>query len=245
MRIRLLTALAAAAAVLLLVSACSDPAVDDGDGDPRAIRVTGSGEVRAAPTLATVRTGVEVRAASVTAARAAAAAAADAVYAALRATGVADDDIRTVAFQIYPEYDYRDETPRIAGYLVANTVEVTVRAVDRVGELIDAVAAAGGDAVRFDGIVFAHDDPGALAHEARALALADARGKAEHLAALSGVRLGAVRSITETYGAAPFADAPAAQLLTHRYQRRQVYGGGNHVVGRLPHVDVVVGMHQP
>ena len=70
--------------------------------------------------------------------------------------------------------------------------------------------AEGGDAVRFDGIVFAHDDPGALAHEARALALADARGKAEQLAAGSGVRLGAIRSITETRGAVPFAEAPAA-----------------------------------
>ena len=135
MRIRFLTALGAAAAVLLFASACSDTAVDDGAG---AIRVTGSGEVRAAPTIATVRTGVEVRAASVTAARAA------------------------------------------------------------------------GDAVRFDGIVFAHDDPGALAQEARALALADARGKAEQLATLSGVTLGAVRSITETRGTAPFAETPAA-----------------------------------
>ncbi len=208
--IRFLTALAAAAAVLFFASACSDTAVDDGGGDARAIRVSGSGEVQAAPTIATVRTGVEVRAESVTAARAAAAEAANAVYAALHATGVADGDISTIAFQIYPEYDYRDETPRVTGYGVSNTVEVTVRAVDRVGEMIDAVAAAAGDAVRFDGIVFAHDDPGALAQEARALAMADARGKAEHLATLSGVTLGAVRSITETRGTAPFAEPPAA-----------------------------------
>ena len=73
--------------------------------------------------------------------RAGAAEAAGAVIAALRANE--ERDIRTVNFFIYPFYDYRDDTPRVTGYVVANTI--TVRDVDGVGELIDAVAAAGGE----------------------------------------------------------------------------------------------------
>ena len=158
-------------------------------------------------------TGVEVRAQSVAEARARAADAANAVVAALLAEGVEEGDIRTVDFYIYPEYDYRDETPRIVGYVVSNTVEVTVRDVERVGELIDAVAAAGGDAVRFGGISFAREDPGALAREARELAIADARAKAEQLAELTGVSLGSVVSVAETSWAAPLVGlSPGAEF---------------------------------
>ena len=196
-------------AFLVLASACFENSVDDLNESPPSISVSGSGsgEVRAEPDIVTVSTGVEVRADSVAEARAGAAEAAGAVIAALRANGVEERDIRTVNFFIYPFYDYRDDTPRVTGYVVANTVEVTVRDVDGVGELIDAVAAAGGDAVRFDGIYFAHEDPAALTEQARELAIADARAKAEQLAEHSGVTLGKVISVYETSWAAPLVGA--------------------------------------
>ena len=212
-RSRTIAALLAAFAVLMLGSACFQAQVEEGAETASFISVTGTGEVRAEPDIATVSTGVEVRAQSVAEARARAADAANAVVAALLAEGVEEGDIRTVDFYIYPEYDYRDETPRVSGYTVSNTVQVTVRDVDRVGELIDAVAAAGGDAVRFNGISFAREDPGALAREARELAIADARAKAEQLAELTGVSLGSVVSVAETSWAAPLVGpSPGAEF---------------------------------
>ena len=209
-RSRLLAALAAVAVLAVLGVAC---APEGGDEAVRSISVTGTGEVRAEPDIATVSTGVEVRADTVAEARAGAAAAANAVVAALRAEGVAETDIRTVNFSIRPMYDYSGETPRIVGYVVSNTVMVTVRDVESVGELIDAVAEAGGDSVRFDGISFSHDDPAALAEEARELAIQDARAKAEQLAALTGVRLGSVISVVETSWAAPLVGfSPRAEF---------------------------------
>lgn len=204
-RPRLLAVLGAAAAFLVLASACFQAEVDEVGDDARSISVTGTGEVRAEPDIAIVSTGVEVQAESVAEARARAAETASAVIGALRDHGVDESDIRTVDFYIYPQYDYRDETPRVVGYTVSNTVQVTVRDVDSVGELIDAVAAAGGDAVRFGGISFAHEDPGVLTTQARELAMADARAKAEQLAELTGVSLGQVISVAETSWAAPFA----------------------------------------
>ena len=209
-RPRLFAVLGATLAFLVLGSACFEASVEEGDDVERFISVNGTGEVRAEPDIATVSTGVEVRADSVAEARAGAAGAASAVIAALRDNGVDEADIRTVNFFIRPVYDYSGETPRITGYIVSNTVQVTVRDVEGVGELIDAVAEAGGNAVRFDGISFAHEDPGALTQQARDLAIADARAKAEQLAELTGVTLGSVLSVAETSWAAPLA-APAAR----------------------------------
>ena len=212
-RSRLLAVLLAAAVFLVLASACFPISVEEGDDNPPAISVSGSGEVQAEPDIATLSTGVEVSADTVVEARAGAAEAAGAVIAALRENGVEERDIRTVDFFIYPVYDYRDETPRITGYTVSNSVEVTVREVEGVGELIDAVAVAGGDAVRFDGISFAHEDPVGLTQQARELAMADARAKAEQLAELNGVTLGEPLSIVETSWAAPrVGSAPRAEF---------------------------------
>lgn len=212
-RARMLVSLVAVAAVLVLASACFEASVEEGGEEVRSISVNGTGEVRAEPDIATVSTGVEVRAETVAAARAGAAQAANAVIATLRDRGVEASDIRTVNFYVYPEYDYRNETPRVTGYVFSNTVQVTIRDVEAVGDLIDAIAAAGGDAVRFDGISFSHADPGALAEQARERAVADARAKAEQLAALTGVTLGPIITVIETSWAAPFVGlAPRAEF---------------------------------
>lgn len=209
---RLLATIAAAGAFLLLASACFETSLEEGGEAPRSISVSGSGEVRAEPDVATVSTGVEVSAPTVAEARAGAAGAANAVIDTLVDHGVDESDIRTINFSIYPMYDYRDDAPRITGYVVSNTVEVTVREVEAIGELIDAVAAAGGDAVRFGGISFAHEDPGELTRQARELAIADARAKAEQIAELTGVALGELISVAETSWAAPLAAAPRAEF---------------------------------
>ena len=209
-RTHLIAVLGAAAAFLVLASACFQASVEEGVDTDRSISVNGTGEVLAEPDIASVSTGVEVQAASVAEARAGAADATGAVIAALVAHGIEETDIRTVNFSIYPMYDYRDETPRISGYVVSNAIEVTVRDIEGIGELIDAVAAAGGDAIRFNGISFGHENPEALTEQARELAMADARAKAEQLAELTGVTLGEPISIVETSWAAPFP-VPAAR----------------------------------
>ena len=104
-RSRMLAALVAVVALLVLASACFETSVEDGVDGTRSISVTGTGEVRVEPDIATVSTGVEVRAETVAEARAGAAEASNAVIAALRAHGVEESDVRTVDFYVYPEYD--------------------------------------------------------------------------------------------------------------------------------------------
>ncbi len=193
--------------LLVFGAACVQATAEPPSAEPRSISVSGAGEILAEPDIATVNTGVEVQATTVAEARAGAAETAAAVIAALRAGGVEERDIRTTHFSIRAAYDYRGETTRLVGYVVSNTVEVTVRNLAGIGELIDAVAAAGGDAVRFDGISFAHETAAALIQQARKLAVEDARAKAGEIADLTGVTLGSVLTVHETGRAVPRAGA--------------------------------------
>ena len=61
-------------------------------------------------------------------------------------------------------------------------VTAKIREMDKVGSIIDAVAAAGGDYTRINNIAFSVDDPSPYYTEARQKAMADAKAKAEQLA---------------------------------------------------------------
>ena len=171
------------------------------------IWVDGTGSVSAASDVADLSFGVETGADTVADARAEAASAMDAVIASLGINGVAGDDIRTTHFSIQPVTVYEegprgDQTPKIVGYRVSNFATARIRDLSAVGGIIDAAAAAGGDAVRINGIGLAVDDPQPLEVEARKLALEDATAKAEQIASVMNVTLGDPVYISQ-YGGAP------------------------------------------
>lgn len=65
------------------------------------------------------------------------------------------------------------------------------------------MAAAGGDSTRINGISLTVENPEGYYGEARGKAMADAKSKADQLASLAGVKLGAVTYITESTGYYP------------------------------------------
>ncbi len=164
------------------------------------IWVSGRGVVTVTPDIATLRLGVEVLTATVAEAQSQAIEAMDEVMDALTDNGVAKKDIQTQHFSIYPvtRWDKDDEEQVIVGYRVTNTVSAKIREIDKAGTIIDAVAAAGGDFTRINGIDFSVDDPSAYYEEARQEAMADAKAKAEQLAELAGARLGKATFISES-----------------------------------------------
>lgn len=163
------------------------------------IWVTGQGEVTTVPDIATLRLGVEAQQASVAEAQIQAAEAMDRVMDALTDNGVAEKDIQTQYFSIrqVTRWDREKEEEIVVGYEVRNVVTAKVRDMDKVGSIIDAVAAAGGDLTRIDSISFSIDDPSAYYEEARGKAMADAKAKAKRLAELAGVSLGKPIYISE------------------------------------------------
>ena len=168
-------------------------------GGNTGIHVTGAGTASATPDIAVLSLGVEGQARTVAEANAIAADAIAAVLAVLRGSGVDDDDMKTQQFSIQPQYSFDRNTgiQTLTGYRVTNSLVVTLRDLDSVGSIIDAVAAAGGDATRINSIGFRVEDGVALEAEARRLALEDAVAKADLFAEATGVTRGKLVFITE------------------------------------------------
>ena len=178
------------------------------------ISVLGSGIVLAQPNTAHITLGVEVFDASLSSAQATAASRMDAVVAKLKAAGIPDTDIRTISYNINPQYDQRDPNQAVLrGYQVQNLVDVKSTNVGGLGALLDDVVSAG--ATRVMGIRFEASNMEDLKNQARDQAMANARSKAEQMARDAGVGLGRPISIEESDpgGVTPVrAQAPAAAL---------------------------------
>jgi hypothetical protein len=167
------------------------------------ISVTGMGEVTGTPDTVEVSLGVSVLAETVDEAAATAAEKAQALIDSLTSNGVAEEDITTTDYSIYPEYDYSSNTERLVGYRVNNTVRAKIRDIETTGTVIDAAVAAGGDDATVNGLSFSIEDNDELVAAAREAAWNDAMAKATQLAELSGQTLGEATSITETVSMPP------------------------------------------
>ncbi len=189
----------------LLSAACEgdNVTVANQQAESLGITVSGEGKVSGAPDVAVLTLGVSALAPSVKDARDQAATAMKGVVDSIKGNGVDDKDIQSSQFSIQPEYDYQNNTQELRGYRVTNIVTAKVRNIDNTSKVIDDAVAAGGDLTQIQGISFTIDDPAKLRDEARQEAVADAKAKAERLAELSGVDLGKVMSISETFTAPP------------------------------------------
>jgi uncharacterized protein YggE len=172
------------------------------EAQPPMINVTGTGTVEAAPDIATLSIGVTTQGDTAAAALAANTAALDAVLARLTAAGIAPADMQTSNLSLNPNWTgYDNNNPVISSYVASNVLTITIRKLDGLGAVLDASVADGANTL--NGLIFAVADPEPLLDEARKAAVADARARAELLAAAAGVKLGKIVSITETTTGAP------------------------------------------
>ena len=197
-------------AVLLgIAMACPLGAQDTGAGDrPTAgaptITATGHGEARIAPDRATVSIGVQTKAPTAAQASAENARKQRAVIDALKSLGIADQEISTVEYSVYPESaptTTDERTPRILGYTVSNSVRVDVQHVDRLGAIIDAALGHGANAI--NSVDFSSSNEDEARRAALALAVQHARGDAEAMARGAGGRLGELVDLTSEAAARP------------------------------------------
>jgi hypothetical protein len=170
----------------------------------RQITVVGNGEVKVTPDTAAVQIGVETTAPTTQEALAQNTAQATAIIEKIKALGVAEKDIQTSGFNIYPTYD--NDGRQVTGYTVSNQVNVTIRDLAQAGNLLDQVVQAGAN--RIYGVSFTVADPAATLAQARDKAVADAKARAEQLAQASGATIGQVLVITENVGSSPVVAMP-------------------------------------
>jgi len=194
----------AALAAATLIGPGTGISAPDG-APPRLIAVSGLGEVKTRPDMATISTGVVSEAATAKEALAKNNAAMAAVIAALKNAGVAEDAIQTSDFSVspkYPPYQPNQTTaPRIVGYTVSNQVTAKVKDLAKLGGILDTLVQSGSNQI--NGIAFGVDEPKAQLDEARKKAVADARARAELYAEAAGVSLGKVIQISESTAVMP------------------------------------------
>lgn len=166
------------------------------------ITVLGYGEAQGQPNQAQVQVGVESFAPTAVEASTQNEETIQAIITALKALSIAEQDIQTANYNLWVEQIYGEQGPQgIAGYHVSNQVNVTIKDIDQVGDVLAAATTAGANSIY--GVYFSVADTSALEAEARAAAVADARARAQSLAELSGVALGEVIEITEVIGSYP------------------------------------------
>lgn len=189
---------------LILLTALAAPPAGAEDAAPAVISVTGEGRALAEPDMATVTLGVQTEADTAAAAMAENSARLASVIERLKSAGIEPRDIQTSGLSLGPRYDYSrsDGTPpTLIGYTAANMVTVRVRALDRVGGVLDAVVSDGANTL--NGLAFGLADDRALRDAARRAAVADAAAKAALYAEAAGVTLGRLTSISEAGGSMP------------------------------------------
>ena len=188
MRTRVLSAILLTA--VLLAGCAAQPKT------ARSITVPGEGSVQVAPDVVTVNLGVQTRNADVQRAVAENNRTASAIMDAARQVGVADADMQTAYFSVYPqsEYDQFGVLTDQVTYFVDNNLSVRLRDVAKLSELLQNAVDAG--ATNIYGVTFAIADTSAAEVDARAEAMADAQARAAQIAVNAGLMLGETISIS-------------------------------------------------
>jgi uncharacterized protein YggE len=184
------------------VTATSGPTTGQ-SANPRTITVSGTGIAYLTPDIAYINIGVHTENTDAATAVSNNNTNSQKVIDALKKFGIADKDIQTTNFSIYPQqqFDNQGKSTGEINYVVDNTVYVTVRDLSKIGDLLDTVVQAGANSI--NSIQFDVTDRTKALSDARKAAIADAKAQAQEVASAASVTLGAVQSIDVTGGSTP------------------------------------------
>lgn len=157
---------------------------------PPSLVSSGQGEAKVTPDRVSVLVNVQTRAATAAAAATENAQRTRAVLEALGRLGLAKDQLSTEGFTAYPEmrYDKEGGNPRVAGYVVTNSVRAESKRVEQAGAIIDAALGAGANMI--NALSFYASSIEEPRRQAIGLAVANARADAEAMALAAGGTLG-------------------------------------------------------
>ena len=169
------------------------------------IHVSGEGEVFTVPDTAEFTFTVQQEAESVAQAQESVTQRANTITQYLKDKDIAEEDIKTVGYNINPRYEYRDEVdirpPEgrrvLVGYEVSQRTRVKVTDTSKVGTLLGGIGEQGVSEV--SNVSFTVEDEQQVKDEARAQAIQDAKEKAQALADQLGVRLGDVVDFNQSH----------------------------------------------
>lgn len=158
------------------------------------------------------------------------------VFEAVKKAGVEEKDIKTRHLSLNPAYDYEDGKRKEQGFEANQSLVVKVRDLDTITDVLDAAVSAGAN--QAGNVSFTIDDPENLKVEARALAIANAKGKAGKLADDLGVDLGSISGFWEDTGGYPMPMMERSMAMDS-----MGIGGGAKVAPPLPAGEQEVGVN--
>jgi uncharacterized protein YggE len=170
------------------------------NGQQASISVTGEGEARAIPDIATLTVTVRESGATVPEAQRAVESKTKNVIDQTVVLGIAEKDVKTISYAINPKYEYSNpvcfngacpvRSPKIVGYEVAEVLEIKVRKIDISGDVITVLGKA--NITEISGPEFTVDDMDTIIKEAKEKAIEDAQTKAKETARSLKVDLGSI-----------------------------------------------------
>jgi uncharacterized protein len=177
------------------------------------ITVQGDGQATMPPDVARISFTVQNTAKTVADAQSATTKQANSAIDYVKGQNVEEKDIKTLAYNISPQYSYPapcfaelcpayDRQPKITGYQVSETVQVTMRDLTKVGELLGGLGKL--EVQNVSGPSFALDDSTEGYNAARADAIDKAKTQAKLLAKQLGVKLGKIVNFSESSGGYPY-----------------------------------------
>lgn len=184
--------------------------------------VEGVGKATAVPDTALLSLGVTKTAPNVTTAQQQVNDVANKLITDLKALGIDEKNIKTTNYSVNPNYDFREGTQTPNGYTVSQNLEVRVKPIDKANQAVDIATKDGANMVGGISFVLDDDEQKKVQEEARKEAVANAKEKAQSLAAAAGISLGRIVDIQENSGrqmpmfyAAGALDAKTAEAPTN------------------------------
>lgn len=230
-------------ALFLAVKTIHEVGATYGENYPanQTITVSGKGEVISVPDIATISFSVVEEAKTVADAQKKATDRSNKAMDYLKKAGIADKDIKTTFYSIYPKYEqqyqsgipcYQGYCPQptksvVIGYEVSQGTEVKIRDISKAGDILTGVGTIGVQNV--SGLSFSVDKIDDVRREARDKAIADARAEASKLAKALGVRLVKVVSYNDSSYYPVYAKMMSSDVA---------YGRGGGEVAAAPSISV-------
>lgn len=188
------------------------------------ITVSGTGKVYVKPDLALTSFSVITEAKTVAEALSQNTEQMNQIISSVKEQGVEDKDLKTTDFNIYPRYEWEEQSKIppypsgkrvLVGYEVRQSLQVKIRELTKIGEIIQGATDSGANQV--GNLQFTVDDQDELKNQAREEAIKQAKEKAKELASQLGIKLVRITNFNES------GIVPRAYLLE---ESEAVMGGG-------------------
>ncbi|MED4531725.1 SIMPL domain-containing protein [Metabacillus fastidiosus] len=189
------------------------------------MRVQGAARIKIMPDLAVINVGIMTENEQVNTAQQENAVRSNQVIQTLKNTGISDNDIQTISYTVQPKYDYVEGASVFKGYRVEHILEVTIRDIQKIGEVYDAAVSSGANVI--SSLQFKLSNEDVYYKKALQLALENAKEKAKALGQQMGTAVLSIPINIKEEGSPVLFQAKAAPFMTQEQaatpiQRREV-----------------------